>query len=73
MQRFVGDVGDLAKLIMASRGNRALDNVDAKLGHEIADCLWSLIVIAQELGIDLEGEFLKTMDDLDTVLDEATR
>jgi NTP pyrophosphatase (non-canonical NTP hydrolase) len=72
MQGFVGEVGDLAKLVMARNGFRNLDDVESRLGHELADCLWSLVVIADELGFDLEAEFLQTMDDLDAVLGETT-
>jgi len=31
--------------------------------------LWSVIVIANRCGIDLEAAFLKTMNDLDVALD----
>jgi NTP pyrophosphatase (non-canonical NTP hydrolase) len=65
MQGLVGDIGALAKLIMARNGYRAIDDVDTRIGHELADCLWSLIVIAHELGVDLESAFLGTMDQLD--------
>lgn len=65
MSGFVGDVGTLSKLIMAKQGlRRGPENLDAELAHEVADCLWSVIVIADELEIDLEAEFNKTMDDL---------
>lgn len=65
MSGFVGDVGALSKLIMAKQGlRRAPDELDAKLSHEVVDCLWSLMVIADELGIDLELEFNKTMSEL---------
>lgn len=63
---FVGDVGDLMKLVMAKKGLRFVDeDVDAKLKHELADCLWSIIVIADELDIDLEQEFVNTMNTLE--------
>lgn len=55
---FVGDVGDLAKLIQANAGIRNIDDCKAKLGHELSDCLWSIIVIASKCGIDLEAEFV---------------
>jgi len=54
---FVGDVGDLAKLIQAHAGIRNIDDCTAKLGHELSDCLWSIIVLANKCGIDLEAEF----------------
>ena len=63
-QGFVGDVGDLTKLVMAKKGFRSYEDVDEKLAHELADCLWSVVVIAEELDIDLESEFLKTMEEL---------
>lgn len=56
---FMGDVGDLAKLIQAHVGVRSIDDCQAKLGHELSDCLWSIIVLANKCGIDLEAEFLR--------------
>jgi NTP pyrophosphatase (non-canonical NTP hydrolase) len=56
---FVGDVGDLAKLIQANAGIRTIDDCKAKLGHELSDCLWSIIVLANKCGINLEAEFVR--------------
>lgn len=56
---FVGDVGDLAKLIQANAGVRDIRDCKSKLGHELSDCLWSIMVIASKCGIDLEAEFVK--------------
>lgn len=65
MAGFVGDVGALSKLIMAKQGlRRTPADLDTELPHEIADCLWSIIIIADELGIDLEAEFTKMMGEL---------
>ncbi|WP_109126199.1 nucleotide pyrophosphohydrolase [Dyella sp. C11] len=61
---FVGDVGDLAKLIQANAGVRDIDDCKAKLGHELSDCLWSIIVLANKCGIDLEAEFAKNTREL---------
>ena len=61
---FVGDVGDLAKLIQANAGIRNIDDCRAKLGHELSDCLWSIIVLANKCGIDLEAEFVKNTREL---------
>jgi NTP pyrophosphatase (non-canonical NTP hydrolase) len=61
---FVGDVGDLVKLVMAQNGRRNIPEAESKLAHELADCLWSMIVLAGGQGVDLEKAFLKTMDDL---------
>lgn len=65
MSGFVGDVGDLSKIIMAKHGLRSMDDVDAKLAHELADCLWSVLVLADKYKIDLASEFMKTMDGLE--------
>jgi NTP pyrophosphatase (non-canonical NTP hydrolase) len=64
-QGFVGDVGDLMKLVMTKEGIRDLENVDEKLKHELSDCLWSILVIAKKYDIDLEKAFLSTMSELD--------
>lgn len=61
---FVGDVGDLAKLIQAHAGVRDIDDCKAKLGHELSDCLWSIIVLADKCGIDLQAEFCKNTEQL---------
>lgn len=65
---FVGDVGDLSKLLMAHVGVRNIPDVEQKLAHELADCLWSLLVLSQKVGVDLECAFLRTMDDLEVHL-----
>lgn len=64
-QGFVGDVGDLQKLVMAKDGLRDIDDIDTKLAHELSDCLWSVFVLAQKYDIDLEKAFLLTMDELE--------
>lgn len=61
---FVGDIGDLAKLIQANAGIRNIEDYRSKLGHELSDCLWSVIVLANKCGIDLEVEFAKNIKGL---------
>ncbi len=68
MQGFVGDVGDLMKLVMAKAGVRTIAETDAKLAHELSDCLWSVLVLAQLYDVDLEKAFLQTMDGLEKKL-----
>jgi NTP pyrophosphatase (non-canonical NTP hydrolase) len=58
---FVGDIGDLAKLVQANAGIRRIDDFKSKLGHELSDCLWSVIVLANKCGIDLEAEFSRNI------------
>jgi NTP pyrophosphatase (non-canonical NTP hydrolase) len=65
MEGFVGDVGDLMKLVMAKEGVRRIDDVDYKLGHELSDCLWCVLVLAKKYNIDLETKFMETMRELD--------
>lgn len=67
-QGFVVDVGDLTKLVMAKAGVRRVDDVDAKLAHELADCLWSVLVLAKLYDVDLEKAFLTTMNEIETKL-----
>ncbi len=65
MSGFVGDVGDLSKIIMAKHGLRSMDDIDAKLAHELADCLWSVLVLADKYNINLADVFMSSMDELD--------
>lgn len=69
MAGFVGDVGDLSKIIMAKHGLRAMEDVDNKLAHELSDCLWSVLVLAGKYNVDLSKEFMRTMDALDKRID----
>lgn len=67
---FVGDVGDLMKIVMAKENLRDMQDVDGRLGHELADCLWSLLIIANYYGIDLENEFHGTMEYISDKIEE---
>jgi NTP pyrophosphatase (non-canonical NTP hydrolase) len=62
---FVGDVGDLVKLVHAANGVRDIPDWEARLAHELADCLWSVLVLADAFGVDLERAFLQTMDEIE--------
>ena len=68
MQGFVVDVGDLMQLVMAKAGARPVADVDRKLAHELSDCLWSVLVLAKEYGVDLEKEFPATMNGIEAKL-----
>jgi NTP pyrophosphatase (non-canonical NTP hydrolase) len=66
---FVGDVGDLMKLVQAKNGVRAVSGeVDDLLAHELADCLWCVLTLADTYNIDLEHAFIQTMDQLEAHL-----
>jgi NTP pyrophosphatase (non-canonical NTP hydrolase) len=67
-QGFVGDVGDLMKLVMSKEGLRTAKNLDAALAHELADCLWSVLVLADAYEVDLASVFRRTMTRLERKL-----
>lgn len=64
LQGFIGDVGDLSKLILAKNNYRKIPDFDKKIAHELSDCLWSILIIADELNLDLESEFINSMEEL---------
>lgn len=64
MLGFIGDVGDLAKLVMAQEGAREMPGGREALGHELADCFWSVLILADAYNIDVAAEFENTMNDL---------
>lgn len=65
VRAFAGDVGALIKLTMGKDGLRDIENVDQKLGEEIADCLYSVFIIAEKYDVDLEKAFMSSMDMLE--------
>jgi NTP pyrophosphatase (non-canonical NTP hydrolase) len=64
MLGFVVDVGDLARLVMARDGLRDAPDADNRLAHELADCLWSVLVLADVCEVDLERAFVEAMDEI---------
>jgi NTP pyrophosphatase (non-canonical NTP hydrolase) len=62
---FLGDVGDLPKLVMAEEGARTIAGSREALGHELADCLWSVLILADRYGINLAAEVRRTMSELE--------
>lgn len=70
MLGFVGDVGDLAKLVQGKAGVRATHDLDRLLAHELADCLWSVLTLAAAYQVDLEQTFTDTMDQIVQHLDQ---
>lgn len=74
VQGLIGDVGDLTKLVMAKNNLRSVkagSDLDTSIKHELSDCLWSIMTIAHSLGVNLEEEFLKTMDELDARIEKG--
>lgn len=68
---FVVDVGTLMRLIMAKEGIRDAQDVENALAHELADCLWSVLVLSHTYRIDIEKAFLKTMDEIEERIKSA--
>ena len=62
---FVGDIGDLMKLIQAQNKIRFIPNYQEKLKHDLADCLWSIIILANLYDVNLETAFIETMRELE--------
>ncbi|MFI9310999.1 MazG nucleotide pyrophosphohydrolase domain-containing protein [Streptomyces triculaminicus] len=65
MLGFMGDVGDLAKLVMAEEGARENPGGRPALEHELADCLWSVLILAHLYRVDLASAFDRTMAELE--------
>ena len=65
MAGFVADIGELSELVMVKKGKRrGPKDIDAAVAHELSDCLWSIMVLADELGVDLEQAFSESMEEL---------
>ena len=47
---------------------RRIPDADQKLAHELADCLWSVLVLSELSSVDLERAFFQTMDELEQSL-----
>jgi len=66
----VVDVGELVELSMAKSGVKDIDNVDQKIAHELADCLFSIIVIAEKYDVNLEKSFIDLISNLNQRIDK---
>lgn len=63
---FNADVGQLTKLIMAKGNRRGMQgDVDKMLQHELGDCLWSIIILCNELGFKPEACLETALKDLE--------
>ncbi len=68
-QGFSADTGALNKLVMMHAGLREKSpDLPARLAHELADCLWSILILADAHAINLETAFHQTMNSLETQL-----
>ena len=62
------DCADLLRLVMAKEGLRKIDDIDAKLEHELCDVLWSVLVIADRYSVDLSKAFPDQMKALENLI-----
>ena len=60
------DVGDLAAAVQRAEGRRPAGPTSSadELGHEISDCLWVLLVLADKYDVDVANAFDTTMDQI---------
>ena len=72
-QGFANDVSDLMKLlIQKSTAPNTLD-INKKIAHELSDCLWSIIILANKHNINLEQSFLITMTELEEKIESELK
>jgi NTP pyrophosphatase (non-canonical NTP hydrolase) len=57
--------------VQAQHGKGQIANSTEKLGSQLSHCLWSVIVLARMHKIDLEQNFMETMDKLENHLLET--
>jgi NTP pyrophosphatase (non-canonical NTP hydrolase) len=65
-QGFKKDVSELFTIINQDMVDRK------KLSHELGDCLWSVLVIARKLDVDIERAFWTTMAEIDQRFKDGT-
>jgi NTP pyrophosphatase (non-canonical NTP hydrolase) len=51
------DLGELVEQVMAHEKYRDGEDVKAKIEHELADCLWALLMLAKHLDVDIEKAY----------------
>ena len=57
------EVGELARVMARLYGDQSFKKGEkANLGEEMADVLWVLLCLANQTGVNLTEEFLKTME-----------
>ena len=74
MRGFEKDIKDLKKLVAAEEGGkdrfRDVMKVNSELSHELADCLWSVLVLADRHGINMEKSFFEAMEEIEKKIDK---
>ncbi len=67
------DFKGLSDLILSKENGQEPENFVAKISHELSDCLWAVLVIADRYSIGVEESFLKTMDELEKRIDKEMK
>ncbi|MDN3241737.1 MazG nucleotide pyrophosphohydrolase domain-containing protein [Glycomyces tritici] len=62
---FVGDAGDLMRQVQVAENVRSYPGGREALEHELADCLWSVLMLADRYGVDLAAAFENTTTQLE--------
>jgi len=52
------DVGDLGRLVLAKEGFREMPDLDKNIEHELAELLYTTLLLSSHYRIDLERAFL---------------
>jgi hypothetical protein len=69
---FTHDAAYVGRLVLAAERTWDIDgDVDAELGHKLAECVWWAFVLADRLGIDLAQAYESTMDTIGSGLSRA--
>lgn len=69
---FTNDAGYIGRLLLAHDGTWGIDgDVDAELRHKLAESMWWLFVLADELDIDIDQAFAQTMSTMRTGLEAS--
>jgi NTP pyrophosphatase (non-canonical NTP hydrolase) len=58
------EVGELSRIMVRKYGDQSFKNTEADLSaeDELADILWVILCLANQMNIDLEKELLKNME-----------
>ena len=47
------DLGELSEYVMAKQKLRDGEDIDKKIEHELADCLWAVLMLGKHLNVDM--------------------
>lgn len=59
------EVGEVAEAVKAEAGAPGKEKAEGKIGSELADVLFSVFVLADAYGVDLEGEYIRVLEGIE--------